>query len=85
MVEGLGSYTIESGLIYMESILRSSILYAAETYYNLTETDLRLLEKNEEKCLRRILNTGSKCPTYMLYLETAYLPARFYIQKMMAN
>ena len=32
MIFGLGTYTVESGTIYFKSLLRSSLLYAAETY-----------------------------------------------------
>ena len=42
----------------MNSLLRSSILYAAETYYNLTERNLRMIEMIEEECLQKIPHTG---------------------------
>ena len=32
MISGLGTYSVESGSIYVKSLLRSSLLYAAETY-----------------------------------------------------
>ena len=38
-------------------MLRGSILYASETYYNLTEKQLRSIEKIEEEYLRKILKT----------------------------
>ena len=85
MIDGLETYTVQCGLIYMNSLLRSSILYAAETYHNLTESDLRKIESIEEDCLRQILKTDAKCPIPLLYLETHYLPARFFIWRMMAN
>ena len=85
MLEGLQTYTFESGIVYLESILRSSILYGAETYYNLTESNLRMIESIEEKCLKKILGTQSKCPIYLLYLELAFIPGRFHIQKMVMN
>ena len=34
LLTGLGIYTFEGGMIYINSLLRSSILYAAETMYN---------------------------------------------------
>ena len=82
MVKGLETYTVKIGLIYLNSLLRSSILYAAETYYNLSERNFRMLEEIEEDCLRKLLETGSKCPIALLYLETGQLPARFQIQIM---
>ena len=50
MISGLGTYSVESGSIYFKSLLRSSLLYAAETYYNITEMELRLIESKEEEC-----------------------------------
>ena len=57
MVKGLETYTVKTGLIYLNSLLRSSILYAAETYYNLSERNFRMIEAIEEECIRRILET----------------------------
>ena len=85
MIKGLETYTVRSGIIYLNSLLRSSILYAAETYYNLSERNLRMLEIIEEDCLRKLLETGSECPIALLYLETGQLPARFHYQIMMLN
>ena len=55
MKKGLETYTVKNGLIYLNSLLRSSVLYAGETYYNLSEKDLRLMEFIEEECLVKIL------------------------------
>ena len=85
MIKGLKTYTVQNGLIYLNSLLRSSILYGGETYYNLTERQLRMIEIIEEDCLVKILNTGSKVQTSLLYLETGQLPARFQIDIMMLN
>ena len=85
MICGLGTYTVESGIIYFKSLLRSSLLYAAETYYNMTEQELRLIETKEEECLRKIIETGCKSPAAILYLEFGVWPARFQIRIMMLN
>ena len=37
MIRDLQTYTIQNGIIYLNSLLRSSVLYAGETYYNLRE------------------------------------------------
>ena len=37
LIKGLGKYTVESGIIYFKSLLRQSILYAAEAMVNLKE------------------------------------------------
>ena len=39
----LKKYYFECGLIFMNSMLRSSILYGCESYYNLRETEVRQL------------------------------------------
>ena len=85
MIKGLETHSIQNGLIYMNSLLRSSVLYAAETYYNLTERNLRMIEMIEEECLKKILDTKKTCTTSLLYLETGQLPARFQIKVMQLN
>ena len=62
-------------------MLRGNILYASETYYNLTEIQLRKLERIEEEYLRKILKTKKGCPISQMYLETGQWPARFQIMK----
>ena len=57
LIKGLGKYTIEGALIYLNSLLRSSILFAAEAMYNLKENEVRVLERIEENLLRKIFNT----------------------------
>ena len=58
MIKALETHTIQGGLIYMNSLLGSNILYAAETYYNLTERNLRVIELDEKECLKKILETN---------------------------
>ena len=66
----------------MNVILRGSILYAAECYYNLTENQLRRIERIEEKFLRKIFKTTRSCPIVQMYLEFGQYPARFELKKM---
>jgi hypothetical protein len=63
-------------------MLRPSILYAADMYYNLKESELRQLERIEEEFLRKIFKTTRGCPISQLYLEIGHIPARFEVQKM---
>ena len=81
LVQGLGKYTIECGMIYLNSLLRSSILFASETMYDIKENDFRQLERIEEDMLRKLFKTGRGCPIFQLYLESGHLPARFYIKR----
>ena len=58
----LERYYCECAMIFMNVMLRGSILYASETYYNLTENQLRSIERIEEGFLRKILKTTKGCP-----------------------
>ena len=70
-------------MIFLNVILKNSILYGSETYYNLKEKELRTLEQRiEEKFLRQILKTGRGCSIPQLYLETGHIPAWFEFIKM---
>ena len=69
-------------MIYLNSLLRSSILFAAETMYDTKEVEYRLIERIEEDLLRKIFKTGSGCPIFQLYLESGHIPARFAIKRM---
>ena len=53
----LKKYYFECAIIFMNVMLRGSILYACEVYYNLKECELRRIERIEEGYLRQILNT----------------------------
>ena len=78
----LNQYYFECALIFLNVILRSTILYASETYYNINENELRILERIEEQFLRKLLKTGRGCPVSQLYLETGHFPARFAVMKL---
>ena len=66
----------------MNVMLRSSILYASETYYNLKEQEIRQLERIEESFMRQVLKTKRGCPIKQMYLELGQDPARFDIFKL---
>ena len=61
LVEPLALYTFECAVIYIESLLRSSILYASETMVNIKESEYRALERTEEYVLQKILKTSRSC------------------------
>ena len=54
MVKDLGKYTMECGFIYLNSLLRRSILYATETMIDIKEEDFRSIEKIEEDQMRKL-------------------------------
>ena len=82
LIASLGKYTIECGIIYLNSLLRSSILFAAETMYNINEDEYRHIERIEEDLLRKIFKTEQGCPIYLLYFEAGHIPARIAIKRM---
>ena len=77
----LQKYYFKCAMIFFNVMLRGSILYASEAYYNLTETELRNIERIEEGFLKKIMKTKKSCPIVQLYLETGQWPARFEIKK----
>ena len=77
----LKQYYFECSAIFFNVILRGSILYACETYYGLTESQLRTIERIEENYLRKVFGTSKGCPIVQLYLEFGVWPARFEIMK----
>ena len=54
MINGLQTHTVQNGVIYTNSLLSSSLLYAGEIYLNLTGKNLRMIERIEENCLLQI-------------------------------
>jgi hypothetical protein len=75
----LRKYYFECGMIFLNVMLRSSILYASECYYNLKENEIRSLERIEENFMRQLLKTTKGCPIVQLYLELGHTPVRFAI------
>ena len=67
---GVGKIRRECGIKYLNSLLRSSILFAAKTMYNVNETECRQLERIAEDIFRKSLKTKRVCPIFQLYLET---------------
>ena len=62
-------------------MLRGSILYGCDMYYNLKENEIRHLERIEEGYMRKVLKTTKGCPINQISLDLGVAPARFEIQK----
>ena len=77
----LKKYYFECAIVFLNVMLRSSILYACETYYNLKGSEVRQMERIEESYLRQMFKTSKDCPITQLYLESGHIPARFEITK----
>ena len=77
----LRQYYFECSIIFLNVMLRGSILYGCDMYYNLKENEIRHLERIEEGYMRKVLKTTKGCPINQMYLELGVAPARFEIQK----
>ena len=78
----LKQYYFECAIILLKAIVRPSILYSCEAYYDLKENELRQIERIEESFLRKLLKTTKGCTITQLYLEVGVYPARFEIQRL---
>ena len=76
-----GQYYFEVALILRGSLLISSLLCNSESWYNVTKTELDLLESVDLHFLRQILNVPKSTPKEMLFLEMGCLPLRHMIRK----
>ena len=66
-------------------MMRGTTLNACETSYNMKENEYRLIESYEERLLVEAMQTGSKCPRAVLYLDLGLCPARFVVKKYKLN
>ena len=69
LIKNLGGFTFEGGIIYLQSLLRTSILYGSETMFNIKEKEFRIIEAIEESVLQKIFHTKRSCSRHLLYLE----------------
>ena len=85
LIKHLGPYTFEAAIIYIKSLLKTSLLYGAETIFNLTEKELRAIETTEESVLQAVFQTKRSCSRHLLYLESGMIPARYQVHRQMIN
>ena len=74
-----GPYQFEVAFILRNSLFLNSVLVNSEAWYGLTEVETNELEREDENILRKILESPSKSPKCMLYLETGCRPIRYII------
>ena len=72
----LGSRRFQIGLTLRESWFLNGTLYNSEVWCSYNKSDLKVLEVLDRKILRLILNSHSKSPSEILYLETGCLPIK---------
>ena len=83
MLEGIpfGKYFFEVAIILRNSLLVGSVLFNCEAWYNLTKTELNLLESVDLSFLRAIFKAPKATPIEMFYLELGILPLREIVRK----
>lgn len=75
-----GKYKVEAGIHMRNGMLINGMLTNSETWYGLTEQDIKQLESVDEYLIRKILNAHSKTPIELLYLETGIIPIRYILK-----
>ena len=77
----LGKHYFEVAMILRDSLLISSILYNAEAWYNISNTELNLIETVDLMFMRKLLNAPRATSIEMFYLELGCLPFRQIIRE----
>jgi hypothetical protein len=67
------------------SCLVSSMIFNCEAWYGLTLKQVKILEREDENLMRKVLGCPSKTPIHLMYLELGWLPIRFIIQSRRLN
>ena len=83
ILEGIpfGNYYFEVAIILRNSLLVSSMLVNTEAWYNITKTELNLLESIDVQFFKSVLKAPKCTPTEMLYLEFGCIPFGHLIMK----
>ena len=74
-----GPFHFEVAVILRNSLFLSSVLVNSEAWYDVTESDIEVLEQADENLLRKILEAPITTPKCMLYLETGCKPVRYIV------
>ena len=76
-----GKYHFEAGVLLRNSLLVSSMLFNSEAWYNVSKSELDLLETVDVMLLRGILKAPKSTPKEMLFLELGVVPFRELIRQ----
>ena len=87
ILEGIpfGKLYYQVAVLLRNSWLVSSLLCNSEAWFNLTKSELDLLETVDVMLLRSLLNAPQSTPKEMLFLELGVLPLRFIIRQRRLN
>ena len=69
-----GKDSVETRLLIMEAIIMPTILANSETWTNLTQGEIELLEKMQKKVLRKLLGMTKTAPYWGMLAETGSWP-----------
>ena len=72
-------------MVFRNTLLISSLLTNAESWYNITSGEIEELERVDESLLRRVLECPAATPKEMLYLELGVSPIRSIITSRRLN
>jgi hypothetical protein len=72
----LGDNRVEVGLLLRKAILVNSLLFTAETWSGIKESDLVRMEQVDLALISSLVSGHSKCPQEFAYLETGSLKLR---------
>ena len=75
----LGHHYFKIEKVLREAILINGMLFGGAAWYDISEKNLRTLEKIDESLLRQVLGAHSKTPLEALYLELGCKPIRFHL------
>ena len=75
-----GKHYFEIAMILRQSIFINGLLWGTETWYNLSNKEVKDLEALDKILLRRILSVPVSVPTALLYLELGIVPLSYIIQ-----
>ena len=81
----LGRRYFEIGIILRDVLLVSSMLFNSESWYNVTEKELELLEIVDLLFLRKLIGAPKSTPKEMLYLERGLIQFKDIIREKIAQ
>ena len=80
-----GNEHFEMATLLRNSCLVSSMIFNCEAWYGLTLKQVKILEREDENLMRKVLGCPLKTPIHLMYLELGWLPIRFIIQSRRLN
>ena len=83
MMAGDGHFVMAT--LLRNSCLVSSMIFNCESWYGLTLKQVKILEREDENPMRKVLGCPSKTPTHSMCLELGWLPIKFIIQSRRLN